>query len=267
MLTAESFIFIAKNLFLRAEKTCDLKGRWGSAIIMHQFKTYSILLFIGVFLFIITGAGCSGSKSGRGEGCLIKVGDQITTDFDFNRAFEFSSAAYPHNEIQDFGIVRKMKLRLLNQLIEEMILLQKAKELQIVVSESEVDKAVNEIKKDYPENEFKEIFLENAVSYDTWKDRLKTRMLIEKVISSEIRDRIVITKEDISKYYQENSTDESLKSDLADSSTDINEIIVKTIRMEKAEKEYKSWIKNTKKEYKVEINKELWRKILGEDRK
>jgi parvulin-like peptidyl-prolyl isomerase len=220
-----------------------------------------------VFLFIIAGAGCSSSKSGKEEGRLLQVGDQIVSESDFNRAFEFSCAAYPHNDTQDSGIIRAMRVRFLNQLIEEMLLLQKAKELQIVVSDSEIDKAVSEIKKDYPENEFEETFLENAVSYDTWINRLKVRLLMEKVISSEIRDRIVITKDDISKYCKENSTDGSLGSGLTDSSTDINEIIVKTVRRKKAEKEYKSWIKNARKEYKVKMNKELWNKILGQDEK
>ena len=234
---------------------------------MIRFRPYNLLFFIGICLFIIASAGCSGSKSEREEGRLIQLGDQVVTDFDFDNAFEFSSAAYPHNDMQNSGILRTMRLRLLNQLIEEMILLEKAKELQIVVSDSEIDKAVNEIKKDYPENEFKEAFLENAVSYDTWRNRLKIRMLMEKVISSEIRDRIVITKKDITKYYQENSTDNSPGPDIVDSSYDRNEIVVKTIRREKAEKEYKRWIKNIRKEYKVEINKELWKKILGQDRK
>ena len=256
----------AKNLFPGRREFVIVKEGW-ARLTMHRFRIYSLLFFIGVFLFVIEGAGCSGSKSGKEEGRLIQVGDQIVSEFDFNRAFEFSCAAYPHKDIQDSGIIRTMKLRFLNQLIEEMLLLQKAKELQIVVSDSEIDKAVSEIKKDYPENEFEETFLENAVSYDTWRNRLKVRMLMEKVISSEIRDRIVITKDDISKYYQENSTDGSLGSDLVDSSTDINEIIVKTIRMKKAEKKYKSWIKSARKEYKLEMNKELWNKILGQDKK
>ncbi|MFO7560690.1 MAG: SurA N-terminal domain-containing protein [Desulfobacterales bacterium] len=253
----------AKNLFSEAKKIVILKEGC-VRLSMNRFETCMLLFFIGVCLFILAAAGCSGSKSGREGGILIRVGDQIVTDFDFNKAFEISSAEYPHQDIQDAGIVRKMKLRLLNQLIEEMILLQKAKELQIVVSDSEMDKTVNEIKKDYPENEFEQTFLENAVSYDTWKNRLKNRMLMEKVVASEIRDRVVITKEDISKHYQESATDKNPGSDLMNSATDINEIVIQTIRREKAEKEYKSWIKNIRKEYKVEINKELWEKILGQ---
>jgi parvulin-like peptidyl-prolyl isomerase len=154
----------------------------------------------------------------------------------------------------------------MNQLIEEMILLQKAKELGIVVSDSEIDNAVSEIKKDYPENEFKQTFLENAVSYDTWRNRLQIRILMEKVISSEIQERVVITREDISKYYQENSITEKLEPNSEGSPTDIHESIIKIIRREKAEKEYKSWIKKTREEYKVLINKELWKKILRGDR-
>jgi len=233
---------------------------------MDQFRTNDGLFVIGVFLLFFTVAGCSCSKSEKEEEYLIRVGDQIMTDIDFKKAFELSSAAYPHNDIQDSVILRTMMLRFLNQLIEEMVLLQKAKELGFVVSDSEMDNAISEIKKDYSENEFKEAFLENAISYDTWRNRLKIRMLMEKVISSEIWDHVAISKEDISKYYQENYISEKLEQNPAASPTDVHENIVKTIRRIKAEKEYQSWIKKMRKEYKVEINKELWKKILGKDR-
>jgi len=42
----------------------------------------------------------------------------------------------------------------------------------------------------------------------------------------------------------------------------MNEMIMKNIRRKKAEENYKEWIKNLRKEYKIEINKKLWEKIL-----
>ena len=85
---------------------------------------------------------------------------------------------------------------------------------------------------------------------------------MEKVIALELEDKIVITKEDISSYYKEHYGDNKLDADAVNGTSDINEIIVKSLRRKKAEDAYKSWIKNVRKEYKIEINKEVWEKIL-----
>jgi len=161
-------------------------------------------------------------------------------------------------------LLKTIRLRLMDQLIEEMILVQKAKELHIVVSEPEIQKAVDEIKKDYPDDEFRETFLENAVSYETWKNRLKIRILMEKVIRSDLEDKIKVTKEDISGYYKDQDPDSTLALDAeaAAGEPEMNEMIMKNIRRKKAEENYKEWIKNLRKEYKIEINKKLWEKIL-----
>jgi hypothetical protein len=229
---------------------------------MNQNKKISLIVCLGIFLFFCIFSGCSNPKSSKGDDYLIRVGDQILTPLDFTKALEFSSTAYPHNAIQDAGVLKTIRLRLMNQLIEEMILICKAKELQIKISESAIQEAVNEIKKDYPDNQFQETFLENAVSYDTWKNRLKIRLLMEKVIAFELEDKIVITKEDISTYYKDHYEDEKLDMEIVDGASDIHKIIVKSIRRKKAEDAYKSWIKNVRKEYKIEINKKLWEKIL-----
>lgn len=206
--------------------------------------------------------GCSDSKKGKEHDYLIRVDDQVLTPLDFTKALEFSSTAYPHNAIQNNGVSRTIRIRLMNQLIEEMILVRKAKDLQIEVPESEVQKAVDEIKKDYPDGQFQETFLENAVSFETWKHRLKIRLLMEKVIASELEDKIEISKEDIAAYYKEYYGSDDLDTEPMENASDINEVIVKSIRRKKAEDAYKNWIKDVRKQYKIEINKKLWEKIL-----
>ena len=229
---------------------------------MSYAKQYWLVSVLFVFLWIFAGGGCSRPDADHDDEYLIQVGDQKMTLMEFTKAMEFSSTAYPHNTIQNKDVLRSIRMRLMNQLIEEMILMQKAKDLGIAVAEAEVQAAVNEIKEDYPDNQFKEAFLENAISYETWKNRLKIRILMEKVIRLELEDKIEITKEDISKYYQENYGDEKLEAEIIRETPDINEMIIKSIRRQKAEDSYKTWIKNVRNEYKIEINKELWEKVL-----
>jgi len=191
------------------------------------------------------------------------VGDQILTALDYSKALEIAKTAYPHNAVQNYDLSKSIRLRLLNQLIEEMVIIKKASELGIKISDEEMNKTIEEIKCDYPEGEFKQAFLENAISFESWQKRLKIRLLIEKVIETELQNKISITSEDISKYYQTNYNDNILEPHLHSDLKDIDESIVKNIRRKKAEELYKDWIEDLQKEYTVEINKKLWNKIIG----
>ncbi len=159
--------------------------------------------------------------------------------------------------------LREARLSLLNQLIEQMIILERAVEQNIGISDSEVEEIIAGIKKDYPEGEFDKTLLEYAISYQSWKGALKNRLLIEKVIAEELEEKVVITPESISEYYERNYERFFLNSDSKEISANINEFIVKHLRMEKVEEAYKDWIKELKKNYKIEINRDRWEEIAS----
>ena len=223
-------------------------------------KTFWLIWPIFLFFLIL---GCSENDSGLGNEVLIRVEDRVVTVLDFNEAFEISKIAFDSSIEKQPEDLRKAQLRLLNDLILELILLEKAQELGINMTDSELDETVAAITNDYPAGEFEETLLEFAVSYDTWKSRLKTRLIMEKVIEKELENRITITPEDITKYYQKNFKGQKDKSASAQSSLDINEKIVKQLRREKAEEGYKGWIEELKAKYDIEINGEQWKKISG----
>jgi len=211
-----------------------------------------------VALFLIN---CGDFKSKNNGEYLIRVGDYSVTAVDFNNALEFAKTAYPHNAMQASVVNKSIRLRLFNQLIEELILLQKGKELGISVSDAEVEAAIAEIKSDYPDDLFEQTFLENAISYGVWKERMTKRLIIEKVITSELKDKIVITQEDIAEYYSENYMKDKENPESVDDPKQVNHIIVKSIRRKKAEEGYQPWINRIKNEYTIDINKDLWEKL------
>ncbi len=207
--------------------------------------------------------GCMNSESNLDHEPLIRVGDRILTVLDFNKTFEIAKTAYPHNFKDDPEDFRNARLRLLNQLVVEMIILERADELGLSISGEEIDKAVSEIKSDYPEDTFETTLLENAVSYESWEARLKNRLLMQKVVDHELKDQIAITPEDIALYYEKNyeATEADAESTSADK--DINENIIKHLRQQKAEQAYKIWIKELKGKYSIEINDAHWEKLSG----
>jgi hypothetical protein len=222
---------------------------------------YNVLIFVLLIICLIS--GCADSKSNDKDEFFIKVGDSVVTVFEFNRAFEIAKAAYPHSTLKNPADVRDAKLQLFYQMTEEMIIRERAKELGVKVYDSEVDKAVSDIKGDYPDDVFEQTLLENAVSFHSWKEGLKNRLLMEKVVDKELGEHIKINSEDISNYYKEHYKDDSLTLDSKEVSKDISASIMKHLRMKKMEDAYKSWIKKLQKRYKIEINKAQLEKITG----
>jgi len=154
-------------------------------------------------------------------------------------------------------------LRFGKQMTEEMILLERAKDIGIKITEAELQKAIEDIKQNYPENVFDQILLEYAVPYPSWEKRLEARLLMEKVIAKELGDQIVVTPDDISKYHDAHHKNDNLTADMKEESKDVNETIIKNLRRKKIEEAYTPWIKKLQKEYIFEINKTQWEKIIG----
>jgi hypothetical protein len=227
-------------------------------MIKSLFRLFGL---IGPLLFFFLWSGCEQKASDYGNEVLLRVGDRVVTVFDFNEAFEISKTAFAHNIRNEADDLRDAQMRLLNQLTVEMVILERAQELGITVTDEELEIAVAEIKSDYPEGEFEKTLLESAVSYDSWKNQLKTRLTMETVIEAELKNRISISPEDIAEYYQNNYQGKEAETDSTRPSGDINETIVKQLRREKAEQAYKAWIEDLKSKYTIEINSEQWDKI------
>jgi hypothetical protein len=233
-----------------------------NAVSMSKWSNV-FLQIIGYLLIISALTGCTDSASKPENDYLIRIGDKVMTAPEFKEALEVAKTAYPFNLRQNPQDLKQAQVRLLNQMTEEMILLKRAEELGIEVSEAEVEKAAAEIKSDYPEDLFEETLLESAISYEAWKNRLKTHLIMGKVVDRELGDQVVITPGDIARYYGENYKGQPLESDIDENSQDINETIIRNLRRKKLEQAYPSWIKALKAKYTIEINHALWQKITG----
>jgi len=204
-------------------------------------------------------AGCGNSSTSGSREFLIRVRDSVVTVGDYKKAFEIAKSAYSHNDMQDPAARIAVQQRLLDQLTVELVLMERAKDLRIRVTDAEVEAAVQQIRSDYPEGEFEKMLLENAVSYPIWKQRLRRRMLIEKVIEEELGLRIAIEPDEILAYYEEHI---GSKANSASISRDPNPVIVMQLPREKAEEAYWAWIHKLEKEYTIELNQAAWKRMV-----
>jgi hypothetical protein len=222
-----------------------------------------LIVPISFLLIVCSFSGCSNSGQKQGEEYFIQVGGRGMTVSDFNTAFEIAKTAYSYPSLRQPGTLKEARLRFVQQMIEEMLVLERAKELGIEIKRTEVEQVAENIKKDYPDTVFQQMLIEYAVPYPTWEKRLENRLLMEKVIAQELGDQIEITPDDMAKYDEERSKNLGTAAETEVASKENDEIIIKNLRREKMEEAYSSWIDKLKKMYPVEINKELWGKIDG----
>jgi parvulin-like peptidyl-prolyl isomerase len=85
--------------------------------------------------------------------------------------------------------------------VDHYLILEYAKQQALSVSDEELESAVKEIKKDYAEKDFQEFLLKGYIDYREWKEELRERLLIKKVISKASAAAPEITLEEIKAYY------------------------------------------------------------------
>ena len=94
-----------------------------------------------------------------------------------------------------------LKEAVLDNLIREKIMLQRAREISLAVSEVELAARIEEIRKDYNGDQFGELFGAGGIDYIVWKEALRTRMLLEKLIALDVNAKIQVTDDEAERYY------------------------------------------------------------------
>jgi FKBP-type peptidyl-prolyl cis-trans isomerase (trigger factor) len=97
-----------------------------------------------------------------------------------------------------------LREEVLNRLIDEKIMLQRARELSITVSDAELEARIADIKKDYSNDSFSALFNRDGNRYSVWKQDLRSRMLLEKVIAADVNAKIVVTDSEAEAYFNAN---------------------------------------------------------------
>ena len=175
--------------------------------------------------------GCGPSDFDSREDYLIRVADRKVTVRDFIQAFELTKTAYPQRsdrESSDRAIseLQDARHKLLEEMTIELVMLKRSEELGLSVSEAELEGAVDALKADYPPDVFEETLIQSAVSLESWKQRMRARLLMEKLVQTELGDRIVITAEDVAAHYDRHYKGRAVRADSEGEFQRLKEIIV-----------------------------------------
>lgn len=97
-----------------------------------------------------------------------------------------------------------LKLNVLEELINNEILLERAKKLNLEASDGEVEDKFTELKSPYTEDEFQRQLKGGGVSVDDLKRDLRRQLSITKLMNREVVAKIAITDQDVADFYNTN---------------------------------------------------------------
>jgi len=97
-----------------------------------------------------------------------------------------------------------LKLNVIDELINNEILLERAKKLNLEASDGEVEDKFTEFKSPYTEEEFQRQLKERGVTVEDLKNTVRRELSIQKLINREVVSKVVITDQDIAEFYNAN---------------------------------------------------------------
>jgi peptidyl-prolyl cis-trans isomerase SurA len=160
------------------------------------------------------------------EDIVARVNDQIVTQSDYDRAAEQLDSEAKQQAIPAQQVAEK-QADLLRDLIDQQLLLSKAKELGIT-GETELIKRLDELRKQNHLESMEELEKAYAAqaqgtSFEDFKASIRNSIVTQQVVRDEVGRRITMSPGDVQKYYKEHASEFAQPE-----SVTLNEILIPT---------------------------------------
>jgi SurA N-terminal domain len=201
---------------------------------------------------------CGPSTPERADDYLVRVGRHKVSAQEFLQAFELTKTAHPGGIDPSPVVLQDARRRLLDELTTELVLLARANVAGVAVAESELEAAVEAVRSDYPPGVFEQTLAEAAVPLEAWKKRMRSRLVMDKLVAVELQPRIAITPEEVAAYYDQHYRGKAAGADSGERFLRLQETIVADLGRRKLEEAFVVWVDGLKRTHPVEVNQALW---------
>jgi peptidyl-prolyl cis-trans isomerase SurA len=159
-----------------------------------------------VLTVLCLAAGCGDSPQQRpastpSPDVWAVIGDREIRKEEVERAYRRVAATTP-TPSDDEALAAK--LRLLEELIQQDILLERARTLKIEVPDPDLDKAFAERKSNMPEEAFRKELDQRGLTADDMRRDLRRELTVQKLLEQEVTSKIVIADQDVRDFYEKN---------------------------------------------------------------
>lgn len=234
-------------------------GKWAGVVTRASiFRCGRYLSWVIAFLAAL---GCGPSRPERADDYLIRLGELRVTRHEFLQAFELVKTAYPGCGGAESPELQQARRQLLDEMSLDLVMRRRSQELGITVSPGEIEAVVAAVKADYPTGVFEQTLVEAALPFQAWKQRVHSRLLMEKLMDLELKPRITITAEDVAAYYERNYKGKAAEAVSEQKFERLKELLVVDLRRAMMEEAFDAWIGALRSQYPVEVNAPLWSRI------
>ena len=172
-----------------------------SALSTQHSVLSTILLLLTVMLSFLL--ACEGGKPAPLQQTAVATVNGQSIDLkEFEKALEEETALAKREMSLKPEEMESLKEEVLDNLIREKLMVQRAGDLYLSISEAEFAARFEEIRKDY-NDQFDKLFGEGGINLPEWKKALRKRMLLEKLIDRDVNARIRVADEEAEKYYND----------------------------------------------------------------
>jgi len=155
---------------------------------------------------------CGSSLADVVDRIVAVVNNDIITQLDLNKATlpymkKIEAAGYPDDKKQ--AIVYKLKLDMLNRMIERKLADQEAKRLHLSVSDQEVDRAIENLKQNQlmTQEDLEKALEQDGLTLKEYRENMRQEILRPKLINFSVKSKVIVTDQDVKKYYEKNTTE------------------------------------------------------------
>ena len=168
---------------------------------MKQSKTRAslILFFAGIILLF--------HSSVSGEICnrvVAVVNDEVVTLYELNTMMQLLTGI-PSEQLKNKSedVYFKTRQKVLDNLIDQKIGLEKIKELEIEVTAKEVDQAIERVKTDnqFTQEDLVSELKKQGSTYESYRKTIKEELERVQLVNYEVKSKIILREEEIEKYY------------------------------------------------------------------
>jgi peptidyl-prolyl cis-trans isomerase SurA len=136
------------------------------------------------------------------------VNDEIITLYDLNEAlkpYKANIQALGYSPVKERETLFKLRSDLLNKLVDQKLADQQIKKNNITIGAREIDRTIERIKesRSYTDEDLRAGLAEQGMTMEEYRENLKKQLLRGKLVNREVKSKIVITSEEIKKYYNE----------------------------------------------------------------
>jgi peptidyl-prolyl cis-trans isomerase SurA len=159
----------------------------------------ALMPLAGLLLTVL--AGCKQTEHHAADVWAVVNGTEIKRD---EVEKYYHSQVNPEAQEPSQEEALSLKLNVLEQLINNEILLERAKKLNLEASDGEVEDKFTELKSPFTEEEFQKQLKARSMGVDDLKRDLRRQLSIQKLLNREVAAKITITDQDVTDFYNTN---------------------------------------------------------------